>query len=39
MIIRKDQTAFANPSLDVTKEVLDLLNKKQPTVKVEKPGK
>ena len=39
MIIRKGQTAFANPSLDVTKEVLDLLNKKQPTVKVEKPGK
>ena len=39
MIIRKGQTAFANPSLDVTKEVLDLLNKKQPTVKVVKPGK
>ena len=39
MIIRKGQTAFAAPSLDVTNEVLALLDKKQPTVKVEKPGK
>lgn len=39
MIIRKGQTAFAAPALDITVEVLALLDKKQPTVKVDKPGK
>ncbi len=39
MIFRKAQTAFAAPALDITKEVLALLDKKQPTVKVDKPGK
>ncbi|MBT7942042.1 MAG: OmpH family outer membrane protein [Alphaproteobacteria bacterium] len=39
MIIRKTQTAYAAPTLDVTNDVLSRLNKKLPTVKVAKPGK
>jgi Skp family chaperone for outer membrane proteins len=37
MIIRKVQTAYANPDLDLTNEVLVLLDKKKPTVNVVKP--
>ena len=37
MILRKVQTAYANPDLDLTNEVLAILDKKQPTVNVEKP--
>jgi len=39
MIIRKNQTAYAAPTLDVTNLVLARLDKKLPTVKVDKPGK
>jgi Skp family chaperone for outer membrane proteins len=39
MIIRKNQTAFAAPTLDVTNVVLARLDKNLPTVKVAKPGK
>lgn len=39
MIVRKSQTAFAVGSLDITKDVLDRLNKNLPTVKVAQPGK
>ncbi len=39
LIVSKAQTAYVAPSLDVTSEVLALLDKKQPTVKVDKPGK
>ena len=39
MIIRKNQTAYAAPTLDVTNLVLTRLDKKLPTVKVDKPGK
>lgn len=39
MIMRKSQTVFSVGTLDVTKEILDLLNKKLPTVKVDQPGK
>ncbi len=39
MIMRKSQTAFSVGTLDVTKEILDRLNKKLPTVKVAQPGK
>lgn len=37
MIIRKVQTAYASPKLDITNEVLEILDKKQPTVTVVKP--
>ena len=37
LILRKIQTAYANPKMDLTNEVLVLLDKKQPTVTVEKP--
>jgi Skp family chaperone for outer membrane proteins len=37
MIIRKVQTAYANPDLDLTNEVLAILDKKKPTVNVVKP--
>ena len=37
MILRKIQTAYVNPSMDITEEVLAILNKKQPTVTVDKP--
>ncbi len=39
VILRKNQTAYAVTSLDITKEVLTRLDKKLPTVKVSKPGK
>jgi Skp family chaperone for outer membrane proteins len=39
MIIRKTQVAYAAPTLDVTNVVLARLDKKLPTVKVDKPGK
>ena len=39
VILRKNQTAYAVTSLDITKEVLSRLDKKLPTVKVSKPGK
>jgi len=39
VILRKNQTAYAVTSLDITKEVLSRLDKKMPTVKVSKPGK
>ena len=39
MILRKNQTAYSVGTLDLTKDVLDLLNKKLPKVKVAKPGK
>jgi len=37
VILRKVQTAYSNPAMDLTKEVLAILDKKQPTVTVEKP--
>lgn len=39
MIMRKSQTVFSVGTLDITKDILDLLNKKLPTVKVDQPGK
>ena len=39
LILRKNQMAYSAPTLDVTKEILALLDKKLPTVKVAKPGK
>lgn len=39
MIMRKSQTVFSVGTLDITKDILDLLNKKLPTVKVAQPGK
>lgn len=39
VILRKNQTAYAVTSLDITKEVLSRLDKKMPTVKISKPGK
>jgi len=39
VIMRKSQTAYSAPTLDVTKEILTRLDKQLPTVKVAKPGK
>ena len=39
VIIRKDQTAYSVKTLDITKLILDRLDKKLPTVKVAQPGK
>ncbi len=39
LILRKDQTAFATKPLDVTDEILALLNKELPKVPVADPGK
>ena len=39
LILRKNPVAYSAPTLDVTKEILALLDKKLPTVKVAKPGK
>ncbi len=39
VILRKSQTAYAIPTLDITKDVLTRLDKKLPTVKVSNPGK
>ena len=39
VVLRKNQTAYAVPSLDITRKVLTRLDKKLPTVKVSKPGK
>ena len=39
VILRKNQTAYAIPSLEITRKVLTLLDEKLPTVKVSKPGK
>ena len=39
VILRKNQTAYAVPSLDITRKVLTRLDEKLPTVKVSKPGK
>ena len=39
VILRKNQMAYSVPTLDLTKEILALLDKKLPTVKVAKPGK
>lgn len=39
LIVRKDQTAFSTPALDVTKEILERLDKNLPKVKVAEPGK
>ena len=38
VILRKVQTVFTVGTLDVTQEVLSRLNKKLPTVKIDKPG-
>jgi Skp family chaperone for outer membrane proteins len=38
VILRKNQTAYAVNSLDITMEVLKRLDKKLPTVKVSNPG-
>ncbi len=39
IILRKTQIAYSAPALDITKEVLALLDKNLPTVKVANPGK
>ena len=39
VVLRKNQTAYAIPSLEITRKVLTLLDEKLPTVKVSKPGK
>ncbi len=39
LIMRKSQMAFSSPSLDITKLILNRLDKNLPTVKVAKPGK
>lgn len=39
MILRKDQTAFTSKALDVTEDILSLLNKQLPKVAVPEPGK
>lgn len=39
IILRKDQTVFATKALDVTEEILGLLNKELPKVVVAAPGK
>ena len=39
VILRKNQTAYAIPSLEITRKVLTLLDEKLPTVKVSKPGR
>lgn len=39
VILRKDQTAFSSRALDVTDEILSLLNKQLPKVAVSEPGK
>jgi len=39
VILRKDQTAFSSRALDVTEEILTLLNKQLPKVAVPDPGK
>jgi len=39
VILRKNQTAYAIPSLEITRKVLARLDEKLPTVKVSKPGK
>jgi outer membrane protein len=37
LILRRDQTAFFNPSLDITDEVLKRLDRQLPTVKIDIP--
>ncbi len=39
VILRRDQTAFSSPALDVTAEILAQLNKQLPKVAVADPGK
>ncbi len=39
MILRKDQTAFTSKALDLTEDILSLLNKQLPKVAVAEPGK
>jgi len=39
VILRKSQTAYYIPSLEITRKVLTRLDEKLPTVKVSKPGK
>jgi Skp family chaperone for outer membrane proteins len=39
LIVRKDQTVFSTPALDVTKELLARIDKQLPKVKVDEPGK
>ena len=39
VILRKNQTAYAIPSLEITRKVLARLDEKLPMVKVSKPGK
>ena len=39
VVLRKNQTAYAIPSLEITRKVLTRLDEKLPTVKVSKPGK
>lgn len=39
IILRKDQTAFSSKALDVTGEILEILNKQLPKVAVAEPGK
>lgn len=39
VILRKEQMVYAVPELDITNQVLSLLDKKLPTVKVAEPGK
>jgi Skp family chaperone for outer membrane proteins len=38
LILRRDQTAFFNPALDITKEVITRLDQQLPTVEIAAPG-
>ncbi|MGF1640769.1 MAG: OmpH family outer membrane protein [Rhodospirillales bacterium] len=37
LILRRDQTAFFNPALDITDEVVKRLDEQLPTVKIDRP--
>ena len=39
LVFRREQTVLSNESMDISKPVLEQLNKRLPKVKVEKPGK
>jgi Skp family chaperone for outer membrane proteins len=38
LILRRDQTAFFNPALDITKDVITRLDQQLPTVEIAAPG-
>jgi Skp family chaperone for outer membrane proteins len=38
LILRRDQTAFFNPALDITKDVITRLDQQLPTVEIAPPG-